>query len=354
MPIDFKPGFLATGIGSLPHLDPRVAVDDVLARLPEMPYWPQLPAMGPSEDMGLQYAAPLMPLVAADPAGRRVIPNPELSREEALAAFYEKLFAGDLAGFGLGPADAAGFGLYLAKVAAMPAGTPPYLKGHVTGPLTMAASIKGRDGKAFLYDDEVAEAVARGLGLAAAAQVAQMNHLARPMMIFLDEPFLDGYGSAFTPISRARVVELLGFTLEEARNHAPDTVYGIHCCGNTDWSMLVDAGADVVNLDSAGYGEHLLLYPEALKALFDRGGAVAWGAVPTSQFSGRETAEGLWEHLRGLLAGLEAKGLSRERLASQALVTPACGMGSLTPEKARRILELTAGVSELARREYGR
>jgi hypothetical protein len=95
-----------------------------------------------------------------------------------------------------------------------------------------------------------------------------------------------------------------------------------------------------------------LLYPEAVKDLMDRGGAVAWGAVPTSEYTGEETGQGLWEHLRGVLQGLEAKGLDRGLIASQSLVTPACGMGSLDEAKARAILELTAEVSRLARAEY--
>ena len=39
----FSPCGLATGIGSLPHIDPRVAVDLVKKYLPVVPHWPQLP-----------------------------------------------------------------------------------------------------------------------------------------------------------------------------------------------------------------------------------------------------------------------------------------------------------------------
>ena len=161
-------------------------------------------------------------------------------------------------------------------------------------------------------------------------------------MIFFDEPALSGFGSAFTPISRERVLALLGASFEEARGRA-DMVIGVHCCGNTDWSLLVDAGADVLNLDSEGFGQHLLLYPESVNTLLERGGAVAWGAVPTAEYKGNETAEGLWAALHELLKAMEDKGVPHDLLASQALVTPACGMGTLTEDQARHILELTAG-----------
>jgi methionine synthase II (cobalamin-independent) len=326
-------------------------VADVLARLEQMPYWPQLPQRDPTEDMAPQYVSALEPLVSGVPGSRQVRAFGELSREEALAAFYERLMGGPVESFAPEAARAAGWPVFIDAVGAAEASAFPWLKGHVTGPITMCLSVAGPDGKALLYDDEAAEAIARGLGAAAGAQAAALAGLGRRAMIFLDEPALSGFGSAFTPVSRETVLALLAACLEEARARAELTV-GVHCCGNTDWSLLVESGAEVINLDSAGYGDHLLLYPEAVDALLARGGAVAWGAVPTLEYKGNETAEGLWAGLKELLEGLEAKGLDRQRLASQALVTPACGMGSLKVEQSLAILELTAAVSRLAREQY--
>jgi len=351
VPEDFAPYFTATGVGTLPHHDPAAAMADVLAVLGEMPYWPQLPQRDPSEDMAPQYAPALEPLVSGTPGSRKVRAFGGLSREEALAAFYERLMSAPLESFAPEAARAAGWPVFLEAVAAADRAAFPWLKGHVTGPVTMCLSVAGDDGKSLLYDDDAAEAIARGLGAAAGAQAAALAGLGRRVMIFLDEPALSGFGSAFTPVSRETVLGLLGACLEEARARA-EMILGVHCCGNTDWSLLVESGAEVINLDSASYGQHLLLYPEAVEALLARGGAVAWGAVPTLEYKGNETAKGLWAGLHVLLAGLEEKGLSRERLASQALVTPACGMGGLTVEQARAILALTAGVSELAREAY--
>lgn len=351
MPKDFKPNFVATGIGTLPHRDPKAAVADVLTRLPDMPYWPQLPQRDPSEDMGPQYAPALEPLVFAAPGSREVQAFGGLSREEALAAFYERFMTGPLESFAPEASRTAGYFAFLEAIEQAPAGSFPWLKGHVTGPITLGLSVAGPDGKALLYDDECAEAIARGLGVAAAAQAQRLSALGRPVMIFFDEPGLSGFGSAFTPISREKVLELLGACFEEARARA-EMVVGVHCCGNTDWSLLVDAGADVLNLDSEGFGQHLLLYPESVHTLLKRGGAVAWGAVPTSEYKGTETAKGLWASLHGLLTALEDKGLPHELLSSQALVTPACGMGTLTEDQALNILDLTAGVSRLARDLY--
>lgn len=351
MPDIFAPHFTATGIGTLPHQDAREAVAEICQRLAGMPYWPQLPQRSAIEDMNLQYARPLEPLVAVNLEERHLVAHPGLSREEALAAFYERLLTGPEEDFGLLPEEAHGFFAFQEHIAAAGAGEYPWIKGHVTGPLTLAASVLGADGKALLYDDEMAEAIAKGLGMAAAAQARQLAPLSRPLMIFFDEPFLSGYGSAFSPIGRDKVVELLGLAAQETRQRVP-AVLGVHCCGNTDWGMLVEAGLDVLNLDSAGFGEHLLLYPQALKQLYARGGAVAWGAVPTLEYQGTETAQELWQGLRGLLDKLVAQGFDPATLARQALITPACGLGSLSRDKALAILDLTRQVSELARAEF--
>lgn len=361
MPESFAPNFTATGIGSLPHADAAAAVEAVASRLTGMPYWPQLPSRSPAEHMNLQYARALRPLVEPDLDERSLKAHPGLGREEALAAFYERLLGAPLADFALLPEEAAGLFAFLDKVGAAPAGAFPWVKGHVTGPLTLSAAVLGVDGKALLYDDELAEALAKGLGAAAAAQVEQLAPLGRPVMVFVDEPMLSGYGSAFTPVSREKALTLLGLCLEECRERVAaltlpggkplQAVLGVHCCGNTDWGLLIDAGFDVVNLDSAGFGANLLLYPEALRRFYARGGAVAWGAVPTA-LTGQETARGLWDGLKALLDQLADKGFDRAALARQALVTPACGLGSLSTAQAETALDLTREVSALARREF--
>ena len=214
---EFKPRFTATGIGTLPLHRPRpggghgagpVDRNALLA-----------PAAGPLPPGG--HEQPVRPGPDSPAGGGRGGPGagqPGDRREEALAGFYERLFSGQSAGFGLTEKEAAGFIAFLQRIGRAAPGEFPWVKGHVTGPCTLAASVTGWDGKALLYDDEVAEALARGLGAAAAAQVEQMAPLGRPVLIFFDEPFLSGFGSAFSPISRERVIELLGYSFEETRN----------------------------------------------------------------------------------------------------------------------------------------
>jgi hypothetical protein len=103
---------------------------------------------------------------------------------------------------------------------------------------------------------------------------------------------------------------------------------------------------DIVNFDAWGYMDKVLLYPGDIKTFYTRGGALAWGIVPTSEFTGKETADGLIVKLDEGMKRLEAAGIDRRVILKQCLLTPACGMGSLTPDTAEAILKLLREVSD--------
>jgi len=60
---DFRPHFAATGVGTVPFDDPNQALD-LIWKSCSIPYWPQLSAARPAEDMDIQYTEGL-PLIRA-------------------------------------------------------------------------------------------------------------------------------------------------------------------------------------------------------------------------------------------------------------------------------------------------
>ncbi len=54
-------------------------------------------------------------------------------------------------------------------------------------------------------------------------------------------------------------------------------VAGVHCCGNTDWTILIDAGVDMINFDAFEYGETIALYPDAVKGFLLQGRTAGLG-----------------------------------------------------------------------------
>ncbi|HKY66631.1 MAG TPA: hypothetical protein VJM49_09690, partial [Acidimicrobiales bacterium] len=72
----------------------------------------------------------------------------------------------------------------------------------------------------------------------------------------------------------------------------------------------------------------------------DRGGWLAWGAVPTDRPLG-ETAEILWRRLVAEWDALAGAGCDPRRLVEQAMITPACGLVGLDVAQAAHVLVLT-------------
>lgn len=341
------PPLAATGIGSVPFTDPEEAVALVLKHLPEVPFWPQLVRLGFQEDMVAQGVRGL-PALRLDEANRTVTSDPDQSRELALAAFYEAVWTDDLEPFAMAPEEAQGF-FALCRQAAAAANGPTALKGQVVGPVTFAGMVKDSQGKPILYDRELTQAASLGLANKAAWQAHKFRELGKEAVIFFDEPILTGFGSAFFPVSRDEVVTMLTDTLNAVRQPGP-VIIGIHCCGNTDWSLLLKLPIDILSFDSYGYFESLLLYDRELRDFLDRGGWLAWGLIPTSDALNREDEASLWERFQQQLQLTADRGFDLHRLLTQALLTPACGLGYLSVEMAVRALTLLHGLSVRGRR----
>ncbi len=338
------PACAATGIGSVPFTDPAAAVGLILQYAPELPFWPQLVKLGFREDMVAQGSGGFAPLLVRDDDRKVVRVNDALDREEALTRFYEVALAGDLAPFALAPEEARGFFALLDA-----GGGSAFCKGHLCGPVTFAATVKTADGKALLADSELLQAVNRGIGLKAAWQAAQFRQRGKTALIFFDEPSLTGFGSAFMPISRQDVVAALTETMQAAREHG-DLLTGIHCCGNTDWALLLDTPIDVLSFDAYGFFDTLILYEEAVRGFLDRGGYLAFGLVPTTPDSPAATADTLWTLFLDQLARLAARGLPRSVVLPRVLFTAACGLGYLAPAQAQAALAVVADLSARGRR----
>ena len=178
-----------------------------------------------------------------------------------------------------------------------------------------------------------------GLARKVAWQAEKFRELGKEPIIFLDEPFLTGFGSAYLPISRDEVTEILTQTLEETREAAGGPVtLGMHCCGNTDWSLLLNAPIDILSFDSYGYFESLRLYDQALAHYLDRGGWLAWGLVPTNGGVWPETADSLWPRFQQVTQLAEDVQWGLKDILAQSLLTPACGTGYMSQDEARRVL----------------
>jgi hypothetical protein len=162
------------------------------------------------------------------------------------------------------------------------------------------------------------------------------------------------FGSAFISLSREQVVAYLDEVFDAI--HTEGGVAGIHCCANTDWSVLLGTKVDVLNLDAYGFIENLALYPAELRAYLDRGGNICWGIIPNNEQIFNETPLGLTDRLRNGIKLIVEKAAGRgvtikaEEFASRSLIAPACGLGSTSIEVADRVFEVLTETGNILKR----
>ncbi|MDD2765156.1 MAG: hypothetical protein PHE83_14415 [Opitutaceae bacterium] len=353
-----QPKFLATAIGSLPYSDPAKAVDVVLASIPEAPIWPQLPRLGINEQMEIQYSEG-MPGIVIDREKGRIYFDTAKDSSEAFAAFYETYLAATEAPAGAGDFSSLAIstdfskGIYALEKRLQTEGKKrPYVKVQTTGPCSFALTITDENKRAIYYNEEFRDVIIKALAMKCRWQIQKFKPYAEQTICFIDEPILSAFGSStYVSVKREDVVAHLKEVIDAV--HAEGGLAGIHCCGNTEWSILIDAGVDILNFDAFGFGETIAMYPQSVKAHLQRGGAIAWGVVPTSVAIREQTAEKLTAHFEKMADNLAAKGIDKAMILQQAMITPSCGTGSMEVPDAEKVFRTLHLVSQALRAKHG-
>ena len=341
----FRPCCLPTGIGSLPHTDPAAAIDLIRRFLPAIPFWPQLPNRSFLENMYVQYS-PHLAGIRLDQVHERIHIELDDNLLAEVESFYGTFLEEDPAHFALNPDYAAGLFTLLEHTENLRDAAA--IKGQITGPISFGLKVTDQNLRPSLYDDTVRDVLVKSILRQAQWQEATLRSLGHETILFIDEPSLALVGSAYVALNRDEVVR----DLEEVFGGLTG-LKGVHCCGNTDWSLLLETTVDVISFDAYSYTENFVLYADGVRAFLDRGGLLAWGLIPTTaEDLARATGESLVARFEMALGQLSARGIDREALLDAALVTPACGLGTLLVPIAERALELTRGVSDQLRRNY--
>ena len=329
---------LATGIGSLPHKDADAALDLIFKYLPQIPFWPQLPQRDMREGMVAQFSENL-PGIKLTTQGLTFRPD-----DHELEAFYERLIAQDTDYFKVSPDFAPGLERFYARLKKENLKGVEFIKCQVTGPFTFCASINDGKGVALLHNAVFKQAILKGLAMKALWQINLFKQFGKKIIFFLDEPYLGCFGSAFTPINREDVIRDLGELTAQVKSK--DVLIGVHCCGNTDWSIFTDIETiDIISFDAFSFLERLLLYAEDLKGFFKRGGILCWGIVPTQEFGVDIKPEALQEKINSGVAALVKKGLDKDLLVANSFFSPSCGLGSLSVDTAGQIFQLLSRIA---------
>ncbi|MEE9584325.1 MAG: hypothetical protein V3W51_02485 [Candidatus Brocadiales bacterium] len=348
MPNNFKADCAATAIGSFPHLDPDSAFGLITRTLPEIPCWPQLPKRGIQEEMCVQYTEG-MPFFHLIPEKKKfyLAIHDDVSELESL---YEGSSTNDFSGFAVSPGYAAG--LYAMEKHLSEFKRIKAVKGQIVGPITLAANLKDEEGTAALFNTTYNDAVIKLLCLKAQWQINFLSRFNLPVIIFADEPFLSCMGSAFATVSRDTIVNTFNEVFRSIKSQG--AMAAIHCCGNTDWGMILDTALDILSFDAFLFMDKVLAYSTDVRKFVERGGILSWGIAPTTA-DGLEgiDADSLIAKMEKGLEYLSQKGMDKKVVLRNSLITPSCGTGTLTVAESEKAMTLTCEVSTILKERYG-
>jgi len=334
--------FLPIGIGSLPHKDPVKASEVVLKYFPDSPYWPQLPCRDFREGMLAQFTEG-MPGVAMD--GEKVYFHSPFHPTSEWEKFYEAFSEARPDYFIMGRENASGF---YALLKVLKGKKPLLVKGQITGPITFGLGVSDEKKIPILYDPNLKEMLLKTIALKAEWQERKLSEVALGIdtLIFFDEPLLSGYGSISMNLSKEEIIDCLNNAISALHG-----LSGIHICGATDWSMIMQTGIKVIHFDAYQFFSNMLAYAPELKQFLLNGGRLAWGIVPSEEeFLRQETTSNLVKSLEEKIELLLKEGIPEETLLKNSLLSQSCGLSSLSEELAEKGLKLTQELSSAMRK----
>ena len=331
--------FATTLIGSLPFANSIDSVDITLDGRVACPSWPQLPTRGINESMYVQTGA-YLPGLKID--GDKIIVD--LNDYDPTEA-YTAILSDDIDHF-IHPPE-----LYEGMYEFLNRDLSKYdaVKGQVTGPISEGLQILDKNSRPVIYDESYSEIVRKTVNMMAKWQARRLSMSNNNVIIFFDEPSLSILGTPFASISDDQARAWINESMDGV-----DAFRGIHCCGNTNWAMILSTDIDILSFDAYNYGDNLLMYPDELTDFLSKGKCIAWGIIPNSDDSvSKETVDTIVARLESLFDKMEEKCINRKKVAHQAMITPQCGLSGLTEENAKKVFDLLDGVSKEMKRRYG-
>ncbi|NOR15852.1 MAG: hypothetical protein GQ544_09115, partial [Candidatus Aminicenantes bacterium] len=323
------------------------ACDVILNSIPDIPIWPQLPNANFREEMEIQYSEGF-PCVELDEAKQRMFFKTDVDITSDFEKFYENYLADNLDYFKITPEYSRGIYAMEQRLLENPPPSLQYFKSHVTGPMTVGLGRVDENKRAIYYNDMFRDLIIKGTEMKVRWVLNKFKFLGCPQICFIDEPILSAFGSStYVSVQRPEVVEHLQECV--AAVHKEGALAGIHCCGNTEWTILIDAGVDIISFDAYEYAESIAYYSDQTRSYLEKGGVLAWGIIPTSEKINQETPDSLVAKLKAGIDHLASKGINKELIWEKCLLTPSCGTGSLSVELSEKIFAQLSEVSRILR-----
>ena len=334
-----SPHSLATGVGALPHTDPKQACDDVLSLFPGFPYIPTLPDRGQLESIVFNDSEQLPGRIIRDD---RLLFDSSRDQTFAMEKVYLDFVEENYTDYGLHREYASAFIEMMTRKIPVTS----VLKCQVTGPVTFGMQVVDANKRPIYYDAQLADVLSKMIALKArwCEQAMREDTGVTETLVVLNEPYLASLGSSVVPVDRETV--RAGFEDIASLVHGG---LGIHCCSNTDWEFVISLSPSVISLDAYATAKEFLLYADSIVSYMEKGGVVAWGIVPAEYgIFATESVDSLYEKYLAIRSQLCAR-ITEKLFESQSLITPSCGIRFADRDGSLAIMGAAAEISRRIR-----
>ena len=338
-----SPWTLATGVGALPHTDPKLACDDVLAIFPAFPYIPTLPDRSQLESIVFNDSEQLPGRVIRND---RLLFDSTRDQTGAMEKVYMDYVEGSFADYRLHKEYASAFIEMMSR--RLPGAS--VLKCQVTGPVTFGMQVVDANKRPIYYDTQLADVLSKMIALKArwCEEEMRLNTGVSETLVVLNEPYLASLGSSVVPVDK----ETVRAGWEDIAALVQGGL-GIHCCSNTDWEFILSLNPSVISMDAYTTAKEFLLYSDTVVSYMERGGIVAWGIVPAdSKLFDAETTDSLYNKYLAIRTQLCAR-MPEKLFDAQSMVTPSCGIRFADRMGSLAIMDATAEISRRIRKTAG-
>jgi hypothetical protein len=327
--VDQLPFALATAVGPVPASTPLAAAEFACSIQPLFPTVPTLP----------HHAASPLAQALEGVTGLRLAP-PGLVELDGGALDAEAAFAAPLAGTAH---EALHTTLGLVRGADDLLG----LRVPVLGPITVGLALRSAGVPTDCAVELSTQLVAARAAAALDAALASVPE--GVVMVMLNEPGLIGAMHPTFPLSPGEVRAVLDPVVDalDRSTERHRLLIGVHVPGRTDWATIIGSGVSVISTPADG---GMLGWAELLADYLERGGRVAWGAVPVDQPLGTGE-ELLWRRLTATWCELVGEGVDPLLVRTRSFISPADGLAHFGLTQAERVLGLVDSLSTRSRRQ---
>lgn len=325
-----------TAIGSLPHHNIDSALE--FSFKTDVPFLPQIPIRNPWEYMIAQ-ALEGIPGLEIDKEGGVLLDidvwngRSKAFNEKLLSAYSHAANRDAFSAFEPSSAASSSWQPFLWELEERKS---KFAKIQLAGPLTSQWVLRLKDGSPAEKQTDLGAQIYRLVLARALAMARRLQALSIQPIFFLDEPGL--YALSMSNPRHVMSVQELKLMLNALAKE--DVLVGIHCCSSTDWKIVLSMGIHFLSIDTHLSLGTLLEHTESIETFLSGGGRFSFGVIPTSRDPEKIhalNAKALMDELRlTLTKALPSKTV--DKILSEALFTPACGLALHSPSEAEAVL----------------